>query len=146
MEQIIRPFQSVGILKTKKLKTSITTADDTAAHLCWGDVGEVPDAVEQDDDFDGLNFRTEECHEDLREQTRKTEDIRVEVQEDTEIPYVMVQRIRQVDFKKNTKKELLVQYREPTVQFGDVDIFAGSPFTGLAKKFDACKSRYYLNR
>jgi hypothetical protein len=146
MEEIVRPFQRDSVIRTKKVSVALAPVTVSDAHFCWGVAGVIPEAVEQEEDFDGLNFRLEECDDDFLENdgSRNNEDFRVENPDDS-AQYVMVRRIRQIKFKHEKKTRLLGKFRTDTTAFPDIDPFAGSPF-GDVPLTDTCAASFHLNR
>src|SRR5205814_10253990 len=102
MEQIIRPFQLLDPTATIRVPVVRDQVAVQPAHLSWGAAGKLPTAVQQDPTFNGTNFRVEECDTHLAENSRDTEDMRVEDPNNSN-NYVIVQRIRRIDFKKTQK-------------------------------------------
>jgi hypothetical protein len=144
MEQIIRPFQLQDPASTARIPVIVGQVDVQPAHLCWGGVGTLPMAVQQADNFNGLNFRLEECDDQNGENNRDTEDFRIE-QPGKPDNYVIAQRIRRIDFQKTSKDHFIGVFHTDTTDFGLPDLFAGSGF-GDVPEHTKCKSTFSLKR
>jgi hypothetical protein len=144
MEQLVRPFQSVDPLSTGYIVVSTLTTTADPAHLCWGAAGTIPSAVQQKN-FDKVNFRLEECDESLAQDGNDYdyEDVTVEQPGKPE-NYVVVRRIRRVNFKHHKKNTTLHSVLTADIEaaFRDFDL---SGFFDLPER-SQCHTQMYLNR
>ena len=142
MEQIVRPFQLLDPTATIRVAVVLTQATVAPAHLCWGAAGKLPTAVQQDDTFDGVNFKLEECGEYQAEVSRATEDVRIE-QPGNSANYVIDRRIRSMKLTKTSKQKFLGVFHTDTTDFGLPDAFAGSSFGDVPEQAK-CQSVFYF--
>jgi hypothetical protein len=144
LEQIIRPFQLQDPASTARIPVIVGQVDVQPAHLCWGGVGTLPMAVLQADDFNGENFRLEECDDQQAEDTRDTENFDI-VDQNNPNNKITAQRIRRINFKKTSKQHFLGVFHTDTTDFDLPDFFAGSGFGDVPEE-GKCKSTFSLNR
>jgi hypothetical protein len=144
MEAIVRPFQTFPTISTARIVISKVKVKVDPAHLCWGAVGDLPKAIEQSDDFNGVNFRVEECDERLTETSRKTEHIRVE-QAGKPQNFVIVERIREIDYNKTSKQQFSTAVQLDTANLQFPDFFAGTAFAANSERM-SCRQKVYLAR
>jgi hypothetical protein len=144
MEQIVRPFQWIDPTATIRVDVAPTQVTVSSSRLCWGAAGNLPTAVQQEENFNGVNFKLEECGEHYAEITRATEDLRIE-QPGKPDNYVIDRRIRKMEFKKTSKQKFLGVFHTDTTDFGLPDFFAGSGF-GDVQKQDKCHAIFYFDQ
>lgn len=145
MEELVRPFQSfdpasTGYIVVSKLKDEKVTP----AHLCWGSAGTIPAAVQQKD-FDGINFRLEECDESLAQDGNDYdyEDRRVE-QTGKPDNYIIIRRYRRIKFKKHKKDTTLHSVLTANIE-AEFAAFDLSGFFEVPER-SQCHTQMYLNR
>lgn len=144
MEQIVRPFQLLDPTTTISIPIVRDKVDVSPAHICWGAAGTLPTPVQQDDNFDGVNFRLEECDTHSVEDSRDTEDLVVQNPNNPSV-FVVVQRIRKINLKRAAKKDFLGVFHTDTTDYGLPDLFASSPFGDVSKQ-NKCTDQVYYNR
>jgi len=144
MEQIVRPFQLFDPKATVRVNVIQDQVNVQPAHICWGTVGNLPTAVQQADNFNGINIRTVECDDQSVENTRQTENVRVENPNDSS-QYVIVQRIRQIKLNKAHKKDYNASFLGGTLDIQFTDFFAGTGF-GDVDPQNHCTDTIHYNR
>jgi hypothetical protein len=144
LEQIIRPFQLLDPTATIRVEVVLGQVPIQPAHLCWGAAGKLPKAVQQADNFNGVNFRVVECDHHLKEKKRQTEQLRIE-QPGNPNNYVITERIRHIQFENTDKQQYDDVVQTDTLHLQLPDLFAGTGF-GQVIKHDKCGQDMYLNR
>jgi hypothetical protein len=111
-EYVVRPFQSPGSLGNVIIPGQSKPTSEQA-HITWGGVGTMPSVKVLNPDS-----RVDICHEALGEQDRKSERVRIPIQETDGAPYIEVDRAKQMNLKKNneTASTALVQWQGFTLQ------------------------------
>lgn len=143
MEEIVRPFASPGGLATQRIVVQRDQVPVEPATLTWGQAGQMPTALEQDsaNDDGTYGFKLIVCDEALSEDTRSTENQRIENPDDPN-QYVVVQRVRSMKFRKEERQNIVGSIRTETTTFPDLDLWWGSPFGQTIKPTEQCRSQF----
>ena len=143
MEQLVRPFQQPAVIATLRIHSVRDKVTVDPAIITWGAVGKLPEAIQQTDEFDGINFKIGECDDSNTELSRETSDIRVQNPDDP-TQYVMVRRISKIAFKKKSRKKFIGVWKTETTAFAPIDPWLGSSFDVVPEE-DGCHSSFKLH-
>lgn len=115
-EQIVRPFQRLPTQTTQRIIASRTKIDVPDAIAQWGQAGTLPGAIEITPTEDGFAFKVVDCDEQFQEDSRKTEDIRIENPDDPN-QYVVDQRIKSIVYNKKEPDNFTFTYNKTSTAF-----------------------------
>lgn len=154
-EQIVRPFQRLPTQTTQRIIASRTKIDVPDAIAQWGQAGTLPGAIEITPTEDGFAFKVVDCDERFQENSRETEDIRIENPDDPN-QYVVDQRIKKITFNKQEPAQTTFSYNKTSTAYAPSPAASGSPATFPAPlntgqinvytdENKLCKNEYKLN-
>jgi hypothetical protein len=136
VEQLVRPFQSPQPFGTRRLIATSIKAPAQTVHLVWGSAGTLPSpqASEPKGPATGVAFNTKKRKETNVEQTREIEKVKV-VQEDNEDNFVVIERIKKIEFSEKKAPNLLAQ-KEGGGAGGSTTTGVQSPTNPIAPGFE----------
>lgn len=151
-EQIVRPFQRLPNQTTQRIIASRTKIDVPDAVAQWGQAGTLPGAIEITPTEEGFSFKVVDCDERFQENSRETEDIRIQNPDDPN-QYVIDQRIKKITWNKQENDKFQFSYNKTSTSYAPSPALSGSPTaaTGpgqinvVTDENKLCKNEYTLN-
>lgn len=145
LEQIIRPFQSKGVLSTRRIVSKSEKLETEEVIIEWGTAGDLPSASEiEKDEEGGINFNVVKCDDKFDEKNRKFTTVRIENPDDPS-QYVMVERINQITFNKESEGKNMTMYNNSTTSFVPVPLYDNNTYFSNNDDNKKCNSAFNLN-
>jgi hypothetical protein len=145
LEFVVRPFQSPGIITTRRIVPALSTDAPDPANLSWGDAGTLPTGVAEiaanDPTQDG--FQILQCAVQYTELSRQTETKRVTNPSDSS-QFVDVEIIKSISFNQVPKSQIVGALATETTAFNEA-VIPDSEVWGTIKTQDQCQASYTLN-
>lgn len=139
LERIVRPYQRPAALTYGRIVSRPVAPSTDEAVLMWGDVGKLPDPVQEDVPAANVDFHIELCDTGYDETQRTVQPIKL-TQPDKPENFVVVDRIQSMSFRVNEKSKTVGSIRTETTTFADTGL--GS--TSAPVKGQKCESLFKL--
>lgn len=141
-ESVVRPAQNPDVLPRRRIVSSQTVVDVVPGAITWGQSGQLPSPVEVPVGELPMrwNFKIQKSKE-YKSTKMDTETIRVENPDDSD-QYVMLQRIKKINFKDKKPDKLAAYPDNPNTQARNGPDVEFVPWTSDAPREDQLKTEF----